>query len=42
LDVTAPFIGTGFAADAALAYARDYEVNKDAWVFWRYLFGKST
>jgi GT2 family glycosyltransferase len=41
LDVTAPFIGTGFAADAALAYARDYEVNKDAWVFWRYLFGKS-
>lgn len=41
LDVSSPYVGTGFATDAALAYARDYEVSKDAWVFWRNLLGKS-
>ena len=41
LDVSLPFRGTGFESDAALAYARDYEVSKDVWVFWRNLLGKS-
>lgn len=41
LDVSKPYQGTGFESDAALAYARDYEVSKDAWVFWRNLLGKS-
>lgn len=41
LDVSLPFRGTGFESDAALAYARDYEVSKDVWVFWRNLQGKS-
>jgi len=41
LDVSTPYLGTGFESDAALAYARDYEVSKDAWVFWRNLLGKS-
>ena len=40
-DVSLPFRGTGFESDAALAYARDYEVGRDAWVVWRNLFGKS-
>lgn len=40
-DVSGPFKGTGFESDAALAYARDYSVSKDMWVFWRNLFGKS-
>jgi GT2 family glycosyltransferase len=41
LDVSSPYADTGFATDAALAYARDYQVSKDAWVFWRNLLGKS-
>ncbi|MBM3937567.1 MAG: glycosyltransferase [Sphingomonadales bacterium] len=41
LDVSQPYAGTGFENDAALAYARDYAVSKDAWVFWRNLLGKS-
>lgn len=41
LDVSLPYQGTGFESDAALAYARDYEVSKDAWLFWRNLLGKS-
>ena len=41
LDVSLPYAGTGFEGDAALAYARDYEVSKDAWVFWRNLLGKT-
>lgn len=41
LDVSSPYRGTGFESDAALAYARDYEVSKDVWVFWRNLLGKS-
>jgi GT2 family glycosyltransferase len=40
-DVSLPFRGTGFESDAALAYARDYQVSRDAWVVWRNLFGKS-
>jgi hypothetical protein len=41
LDVSSPYADTGFATDAALAYARDYQVSKDAWVFWRNLIGNS-
>jgi hypothetical protein len=40
-DVSLPFRGTGFESDAALAYARDYQVSRDAGVVWQNLFGKS-